>query len=405
MMRVSWLVSVLLVLGAVLVHASNVLDLTETKAFDEVVGKERGVLVEYFAPWCGHCQRLAPEYEKLADAFAAKRDKVVVAKVNGDANRDLAQRIQLRGFPTVMWYPPHTQTGVEYNGGRTAEDLAAFVTDQSRVHSRLQRPEKSSVIEVTAANFDEVVMDPELDVLVDFYAPWCGHCKKLSPVFDHMSHVFERDSHCKFVKIDVDDPANAEIKKRFQITSYPTLSFFPSGSNDKWPRPYLQERNVEGFLKFMNEKCGTFRNEDGSLSTYAGRMPALDGFASRFYHAAAGARAAIVDETTKYIDEMKKNLVSPRKIAAGQYYMRVMERVTRDGPEYVQRESQRLGRLLSKHAEGLSSLTAEKVDELTRKVNVLSAFTNERIGLAAERASSSAAAAAAQAQETGHTEL
>ena len=85
--------------------------------------------------------------------------------------------------------------------------------------------------------------------------------------------------------------------------------------------------------------------------------------------------------------------------------MRVMDRVNRDGPDYVKRESDRLNKILKKNADGLTTLTLEKVDDITRKVNVLSAFMNEKIGKAAERASSSAAEERAKATASSHDEL
>ncbi|CCV00462.1 unnamed protein product [Malassezia sympodialis ATCC 42132] len=405
-MRGAWLFSVVLVLLLAVVHASNVLDLTETKDFDSVVGKSTGVLVEFFAPWCGHCKRLAPEYEKLADAFAGKKDKVIIAKVDGDKNRDLANRINLQGFPTIKYFPPYSEIGIDYENERTAEALAAFVTEKSRIQGNIEPPSEPQVVELTAETFDEVVMDPKLDVLVEFYAPWCGFCKRLAPLYEQVAQVFERDPECVVARIDVNDPANESIKKRFQVSSYPTLSFFPAGSDDKWPRPYLKERTLEDFVAFMNEKCGTFRNSDGTLTALAGRLPALDGLASRFYKAGDSARALLLDETKKYVEDMRANVVAPAKLAAANYYTRVMDRASRDGPDYVQRESKRLAKLLRKHADGVSTLAAEKVDEITRKSNVLAAFVNEKIGQAAERASSSVfASQTPSAESAAHDEL
>ena len=103
------------------------------------------------------------------------------------------------------------------------------------------------------------------------------------------------------------------------------------------------------------------------------------------------------------MEELRTNDVTGAKTSAAQYYVRVMERIMRDGTEYVKRESGRIGKLLQKHVDGVSRLTGEKLDELQRKANVLSAFLNERIGQAAERASSSLASATAAS--TAHDEL
>ncbi|PKI82346.1 protein disulfide-isomerase [Malassezia vespertilionis] len=405
MLRASGLICVAL-LGAVLVHASNVLDLTKTTAFDAVVGKEVGALVEYFAPWCGHCKNLAPEYEKVADSFASKSNKVVIGKVDADSNRELGSRAGVKGFPTILFYPAQSTDPVEYRGARTAEAIADFVTQQSKVRSKMAPSEPSAVVEVTADDFDAIVMDPKKDVLVEFYAPWCGYCKKLAPIYESMAQVFRRDSNCVVAKIDMDNEDNAAVRKRFQIKSFPTLLFFPAGSDDKWPRPYIKERTEEDFIAFMNEKCFTFRNKDGTLGSLAGRLPSLDGLASRFYHAAADARDTLVQDAKRFAGELTEKEMSPAKDEAARYYLRVMERASRDGLEYVKRESERISKIIAKHTAGTTQLAGEKLDQLQRKANVLSAFLNKRIADSIDRAVKSAEAEKAQqtAAET-HEEL
>jgi protein disulfide-isomerase A1 len=99
-----------------------------------VVGKnykqlitERGdkdVLLEIYAPWCGHCKSLAPIYEELG-AHYADNDKIVIAKIDGTAN-DFD--IEYRGFPTLKFFPGGApDTVMDYEGGRTLEDLKAYI--------------------------------------------------------------------------------------------------------------------------------------------------------------------------------------------------------------------------------------------------------------------------------------
>ena len=69
--------------------------------FDSVVGQSQGVFVEFFAPWCGHCKSLAPEYEIAAAAFKPFGASAIIASVDADAHKALGTRFGVKGFPTV----------------------------------------------------------------------------------------------------------------------------------------------------------------------------------------------------------------------------------------------------------------------------------------------------------------
>lgn len=94
---------------------------------DIVLDDSKDVLLEFYAPWCGHCKSLAPKYDELAGLFKGHADKVVIAKVDATAN-DVPDEIQ--GFPTIKLFKAgEKDTPIDYSGARTVEDLANFVRD------------------------------------------------------------------------------------------------------------------------------------------------------------------------------------------------------------------------------------------------------------------------------------
>ncbi|KAF3892516.1 Protein disulfide-isomerase domain-containing protein, variant 2 [Trichophyton interdigitale] len=102
--------------------------------YEEIVmNKDKDVLVEFYAPWCGHCKALAPKYDQLGGLYKDNKDfasKVTIAKVDATAN-DIPDEIQ--GFPTIKLFPAGAKDKpVEYTGSRTIEDLANFVRDNGK---------------------------------------------------------------------------------------------------------------------------------------------------------------------------------------------------------------------------------------------------------------------------------
>ncbi len=82
-----------------------------------------------------------------------------------------------------------------------------------------------SLVDVTYENFDEEVLQSEKPVLVDFYADWCGHCQRLSPVIDEISQ--ELEDKLNVVKINVDN--EPDLAMEYGVSGIPTIFLFQDG--------------------------------------------------------------------------------------------------------------------------------------------------------------------------------
>lgn len=105
--------------------------------------------------------------------------------------------------------------------------------------------DKNSVLVLVSSNFDEIAFNSEKDVLVEFYAPWCGHCKQLAPIYDQLGDKFKDNDAVVIAKMD----ATANELEHTKITSFPTLKLYKKGDNAVVD--YTGERTLEGLSKFI----------------------------------------------------------------------------------------------------------------------------------------------------------
>ena len=159
-------------------NASSVIDLIPSNFDDIVLKSGKPALVEFFAPWCGHCKKLAPVYEELATNFESSKDKVTVAKVDADEEKDLGRRFGVQGFPTLKWFDGKSETPEDYTGGRDIESLTEFIQGKVGIKGKTKKAAPSAVEMLTDSSF-KAQIGSDKDVLVAFTAPWCGRMSSL----------------------------------------------------------------------------------------------------------------------------------------------------------------------------------------------------------------------------------
>eukprot|EP00922_Rhytidocystis_sp_ex-Travisia-forbesii_P053016 GHVS01078623.1.p1 GENE.GHVS01078623.1~~GHVS01078623.1.p1 ORF type:complete len:502 (+),score=107.16 GHVS01078623.1:290-1795(+) len=101
------------------------------KNFEELVlQKEKDVLLEVYAPWCGHCKKLEPIFTELAEALK-KTDHVIIAKMDGTANEAPVEDFEWTGFPTLFFIKAGNRTPMKFDGGRTMEGMMEYIKKHS----------------------------------------------------------------------------------------------------------------------------------------------------------------------------------------------------------------------------------------------------------------------------------
>jgi len=139
----------------------------------------------------------------------------------------------------------------------SAENVNAFVTDvvAGKIKPHLMTEEvpedwdAQPVKVLVGKNFQEVAMSAEKNVFVEFYAPWCGHCKQLAPIWDELGALYKDHADIVVAKMD----ATANELEDVKVQSFPTIKYFPK---DNQVIDYEGARTLEGFKKFL-ESGGT----------------------------------------------------------------------------------------------------------------------------------------------------
>lgn len=219
-------------------------------------GDIKSHLLMFISKEAGHIEKYADPAKELSKEF---RNKVLFVTI--DADEEDHQRILeffgmkkeevpamrlIRLEDDMAKYKPKTPE-------LSPENIKSFVQDflDGKLKQHLLSQDlpddwdKTPVKTLVSTNFDDVVFNKDKDVLVEFYAPWCGHCKQLAPIFDQLGEKFKDSDSVVIAKID----STANELEHTKITSFPTLKFYKKGDNEVVD--YNGERTLEGFVKFI----------------------------------------------------------------------------------------------------------------------------------------------------------
>mmetsp|Transcript_3962 Transcript_3962/g.7577 ORF Transcript_3962/g.7577 Transcript_3962/m.7577 type:complete len:218 (+) Transcript_3962:29-682(+) len=108
-----------------LASSASAVELTPANYDAETAGKS--VFLKFFAPWCGHCKKLKPDWDKLMDEFAGSASQLVADVDCTTEGKPLCDEAGVKGFPTLKWGDPSDLQ--DYQGGRSLDDLKKFATE------------------------------------------------------------------------------------------------------------------------------------------------------------------------------------------------------------------------------------------------------------------------------------
>ncbi|CAJ1979309.1 unnamed protein product [Sphenostylis stenocarpa] len=203
-------------------------------------------------------EKFVPVFKESAKHFKGKLIFVLVEMDSEDVGKPVADYFGITGNgPKVLGYTGNDD-GRKFllDGEVTVDKLTAFGNDflEEKLKPFLKSdpvPESNDgdVKIVVGNNFDEIVLDESKDVLLEIYAPWCGHCQALEPTYNKLAKHLRSIESIVIAKMD----GTTNEHPRAKADGFPTLLFYPARNKSSDPIPVDVDRSVVAFYKFLRK--------------------------------------------------------------------------------------------------------------------------------------------------------
>lgn len=220
--------------------------------------------VKFYAPWCGHCQKLAPAWGELAKNFE-KDEEVKIAKVDCTQHQTICQEHEVKGYPTLALFRNGRKIET-YSGARTLGELKQYVNDnkggkatEASEDGKVPEAKTVAVVKLDKTNFEENIKSGV--VFVKFFAPWCGHCKSLAPTWEELANKFEDEDSVTVAHVDctADGNVNKELCNSQGVNGFPTLHIYKDGEKAE---EFSGKRDLASLTAFIEKHQAATKEEE-----------------------------------------------------------------------------------------------------------------------------------------------
>lgn len=356
----SWSAALVLLLLVVPAVYADVIEATDATFKSLVLDSGLPTILDIYASWCGHCQKLAPVWDQLGVAYTGK--PVQIVKIDGDRYREAVKELGVRSYPTLKFFDGKGNVEDVDVRERDLESLAQYLARKTGVPSGIRPKPKAALLQIeTEQEFDETIVNADRPAFVFLTARWCGHCLGLKKEFERAAQLFAPDAKSVlFAEVDLAGKGVSELATRYGTDNIPSVLIFNGDGSSDVPKKYDGELTFEGFVSGVNQACGLDRQLDGRLGDKAGLSCRFDALAYKFMQA-----------TDPTVQADLVEILSEHLPASELYHRYASKIMTNGGTAYIDRERARLAKLLTK-----SALPQTKRDELKTRLNVLLAFTD-----------------------------
>ncbi|RPB07145.1 ER-resident thioredoxin protein [Morchella conica CCBAS932] len=225
---------------------SGVLSLDQKGFKNEILQSGHAAVVEFYAPWCGHCKNLKPDYEKVAKSLKGLA-KVAAVNCDEEKNKNLCAEQGVQGFPTLKIFQPSGKKGspsvIDYNGPRTAKAISDAVAERIPNH----------VTRVTSSKLDDFFANKNETVKAILFT----NKGVTSPLWKALAIDFL--GSITFAQIR---DKEAQAIEAFGIDNYPTVVVLPGG--DKEAIVYQGKISKDDLFEFFKQIAPPVKEPEAS---------------------------------------------------------------------------------------------------------------------------------------------
>lgn len=177
---------------------------------------------------------------------------VSISRIDCTQYRSICQEFEVKGYPTLLWIVDGKKVE-KYSGSRSVEAFKDFIEEQTATGSDDSQEEGAIVeeigaVQLTGDSFNHAV--EKGTTIVKFFAPWCGHCKRMAPTWDELAGKFAGSSDAKVAKVDCTLDENRELCNEQGVDGFPTIFIYKNGEKLE---EYNGSRSLDDLFEFVSK--------------------------------------------------------------------------------------------------------------------------------------------------------
>ena len=322
--------------------AAEVIELGDYDYYD-YIGKDRPAFVKFYNPTCPHCFAMSDEFWQASEVFEGK---VNFCAIDCIAHKHLCvDTFGIEKYPSVALFENNSMTPIPYENAMVAQDFAKFVEEKTKINGT-KIPKY--FFEISPTNF-EYWKTSKMCAFAIYYSSVFPHHKRFLYEARKAAEIFEDEENVTIGIIRCDK--YKDLCKKVRDDGYPVATRFTYGRE----MPFNDIALVNFVVEDINDNCGTHRKLDGTIEDDIGVIPEAKEYVKLFMEG---------DE------EQKKEAIEKIKTIKGaSYYVKVMERINKEGIEKVKETIHKMEKMMVNR-----SISRKNRDIIKKNYNVFRVF-------------------------------